>query len=130
MRTRDTAVAALGLLGVGGPLLVVGLPPSVGLLARAGIVALWLGLALAIATVLQIHRINHRMLRSQAARVKALQDAASGPGALSPELVARLDADRAELGRELVTHRREIQRVVDARLLGLYEGLRESGTGP
>lgn len=127
MRTRDAALLALGALAAGGPMLVLGLPPSFGLLARAGAALLWLGNAAALAALLHAERANHRMLRRQATQLRAVADAISTSG--EPSVVAELDGrlaqEREALIGTITASHREVIRTVDARILGLWEGLLE-----
>jgi membrane protein implicated in regulation of membrane protease activity len=116
MPTSYLALLALALLGVGGPLVLVGLAGAVGTLALLGIAAIWLGLLLSTATVLQVLRIDHQMARSRGKRLAKLEKRV--------EKLAELDAS---IVSSLADHQHEVLRTVDARILGLYENLREAG---
>jgi hypothetical protein len=117
MPTTPLALLALALLGVAGPLLLLGLVGTVGVLALLGIGAAWLGLLLAIATVLQVLRIDHQMARSRGKRLAKLEERL---GAL---------ATTEGLRTSLEANQREVLRVVDARIIGLYEQLRDVERG-
>lgn len=118
---------SLGALAAGGPMFVLGLPPSFGLLARVGAALLWLGTAAALASLLHVERANHRLLRRQASQLRAAADAASASP--DPSVIAELDGRLAQQREALIgaitASHREVIRTVDARILGLWEGLLE-----
>jgi membrane protein implicated in regulation of membrane protease activity len=116
MPTTYLALLALALLGIGGPLMLVGLAGTVGTLALLGVAAIWLGLLLSTATVLQVLRIDHQMARSRGRRLAKVEKRV--------EKLAELDAS---IVSALADHQHEVLRTVDARILGLYENLREAG---
>jgi hypothetical protein len=127
LRTRYAALLSLGALAVGGPMFVLGLPSSFGLLARAGAVLLSLGTAAALASLLHVQRANHHLLRRQASQLRAVAEAASAspkPSVMA-ELDGRLAQEREALIGTITASHREVIRTVDARILGLWEGLLE-----
>jgi hypothetical protein len=128
LRTRYAALLGLGAFGAGGPMLVLGLPASVSLLARFGVVLLWLGTAAALASSFQVQRANHRMLRAQAARIQKIRKPAgaatrSRSATGVAELEARIAEEREALLATIAESHRDVIRTVDARILGLWEEL-------
>lgn len=124
MPTKLVAIASLALLGLGGPLLVFGLP-DVGWAARAGVGALWLGSLAAILLILKLLRDGQRTASTQARDLRTLARGAGGSAELPGPLATRFDEERAHLDGQLAAQQREILRIIDARLLGLHESLRE-----
>jgi hypothetical protein len=132
MTVRNLAAAGLALLGLGGPLLVVGLAgrdlPTAGLV---GIGMSWLGLLLVLAALLQLGRVEHRMLQAQgrslgtlASEVRELRSAAADDA-----FDERLTALTSALEAQLAAQRSDLLRVVDARVLGIHETVRDLGRG-
>lgn len=150
MSVRNLAVAGLASFALGGPLLLRAFADA-GALALVGLAGLWLGLLLMFAAVLQLGRTEHRMLRTHreatrqlAAQVAALGDGLGGrdvgtgaggadaggadaDGGLPPAVVEQLGAIQAAVAASLDAHRRELLQVVDARVLGIHETVRDLG---
>ena len=128
MTVRNLAAAGLVLLGLGGPLLVVGLVGGdLPVAALIGIAALWLGVRLSLAALLQLGRVEHRMLQAHG---RSLATLASEVGSLraaaeDDAFDERLAALTTEVRAALETHRSDLLRVVDARVLGIHETVRD-----
>lgn len=144
MTIRNLAAVGLVLALVGGPLALVGFATVEGAqsgdgLARlggipgtVGLTAVWLGAVLLFAALLQFARTQRQLLRSQGRALDQLgRDLAEIPRHLPSETSSEEMADRlaqleATLTDRLEVYRRELLQVVDARILGIHETLREA----
>lgn len=113
------SIRNLGLVGgaayaLGGPLLIVGLAmDGVAWGSVAGVTAVWLGLGAVLAALAQLARQQHHLVRNVTERLADL-DALDELAGLDARVDARIEA-----------RHRELLRVVDARLLGLHELVRD-----
>jgi hypothetical protein len=117
---RLVAVAALGVLGLGGVLIAIGLPASVSAVVRLGIVMVTAGLAGGLLVLFQVTRATTWASRGTDQRVRELRKELSAVRAMvkSSERSQRTGGLSTD---DLAAERREIIRQVDARLLGLFE---------
>jgi hypothetical protein len=117
---RLAAVAALGVLGLGGVLIAIGLPASVSAVVRLGIVMVTAGLAGGLLVLFQVTRATTWASRGTDQRVRELRKELSAVRAMvkSSERSQRTGGLSTD---DLAAERREIIRQVDARLLGLFE---------
>jgi hypothetical protein len=117
---RLVAVAALGVLGLGGVVTAISLPTTVNLTTRVGIVMVAAGLAGGLLVLFQVTRSATWAARGTDQRLRELRKEV---GALRSgvENLARAQPSGGLSADELAAERREIVRQVDARLLGLFE---------
>lgn len=135
MSVRNLAAAGLVSFAIGGPLLLLGALAEGRALVFVGAAGLWAGLLLMFAAVLQLGRIEHKLLRAQgeAARtiLQRLDDLTRAPSseAVPAALTDRLTAVEASVDRRLDAHHRELMQILDARVLGIHETVRDLTDG-
>lgn len=114
MSVRNLVLAGGGVYALGGPLLVVGLAgDGVAWGSIAAVIAVWLGVGAVLAALALLARQQQQLVRAATERLDQVEALDELEG-----LDARVDA-------RIEARHRELLRVVDARLLGLHELVRD-----
>lgn len=131
MSVKNLAAAGLALFALGGVVLAGAIAPSLGLIASLGLGGLVLGSSLVSAVLLRSFQIQQTELRIQSEGARdlaerlAVLDAGQGAEDPGPATSAQVAQVTTAVREALAAQRRELLQVVDARVLGIHETVRD-----